>query len=252
MSLKISAADLRQITNEAISSAQRELAARKEQVLRSVMDHLRVDVIAGRQHSVAMSLKSGVDFETGAGTGQVLRADQLIGVAALVYQECSVFGPTLEYWSSTETTMYNERYAVSGFNIVLHWTDVEDLLTKLDSVSQNVTARSIRDGIVAAQSAIADKAASILGQLKDKAATQARAGKDWAIVMSLKAGADFECPSGKIIRQIQPEWLGPVAKAVWDACADFKPSFEYWSRQESDYRDEGSWTVEGVNIIIHW
>ena len=69
--------------------------------------------------------------------------------------------------------------------------------------------------------------------------------------MSLKPGTDFETPAGKSIRNIEVSWLGPVAKAVWDACQSFKPSFEYWSHQESDGRGD-SWTVEGINIIIHW
>jgi hypothetical protein len=42
--------------------------------------------------------------------------------------------------------------------------------------------------------------------------------------MSLKAGVDFEGPSRVPISQITPAWLGPVAKAVWDACADFNPT----------------------------
>ena len=47
-----------------------------------------------------------------------------------------------------------------------------------------------------------------------------------------------------------PAWLGPVAKAVWDACANFNPTFDYWSRQEGDQRD--SYSVEGINIVVHW
>jgi hypothetical protein len=68
--------------------------------------------------------------------------------------------------------------------------------------------------------------------------------------MSLKAGVDFERPSSVPLSQITPAWLGPVAKAVWEACANFKPTFEYWSRQEGDQRD--SYTVEGINIVVHW
>lgn len=49
---------------------------------------------------------------------------------------------------------------------------------------------------------------------------------------------------------LKPEALGPVDRAVWDACEDFSPTLEYWSREEGDQRD--SYTVSGFNIVIHW
>jgi|GEM_PF-1283319 len=246
--ITITPSDLRRLTEEAISSAKRELSAKKDQIFRSAMQQLKADVTAGRNFSVAMSLKSGNDY-TGGTSARSLRPEQLTGVAALIYNECKAFAPTLEYWSRVEGSQRDE-YTVDGFNIVLHWTTVDDLLAKLGTLGDETTAKAVRDGIAAAQSAIADKAASILGQLKDKASIQARAGKSWAIVMSLKSGVDFTCPPASRITQIQPEWLGPVAKAVWDACASFAPTFEYWSREEGDQRD--SYTVEGINVIVHW
>ena len=153
-----------------------------------------------------MSLRSGDDYASDAGKGQVLRPDQLIGVAALLFGEFQTFAPTIEYWSKVESD-YRETYTVSGFNIVLHWTDVNDLLAKLALVNQNDTARLIRNGIIAAQAEITRGASAILSQLGDRTSAQARDGKNWAIVMSLKAGTDFECPSGMTIRQIQAGWL---------------------------------------------
>ncbi|MBS1990068.1 MAG: hypothetical protein JSS86_25520 [Cyanobacteria bacterium SZAS LIN-2] len=240
--------DLRRLTEEAIASAKRELSDKKDQIFRAAMQQLKADVTAGRNFSVAMSLKNGVDY-TGASSSRALRPEQLTGVAALIYEACKAFAPTLEYWSRVEGSQRDE-YVVDGFNIVLHWTTVEDLLAKLGTLGDDTTARAVREGIQAAQSAIADKAAAILGQLKEKATIQARSGKSWAIVMSLKSGVDFTCPSGSRVTQIQPQWLGPVAKAVWDACQAFAPTFEYWSREEGDQRD--SYTVEGINIVVHW
>jgi len=246
--ITITPSDLRRMTEEAITSAKRELSDKKDKIFRSAMQQLKADVTAGRNYSVAMSLKNGTDY-TATSSSRNLRPEQLTGVAALIYNECKAFAPTLEYWSRVEGCQRDE-YVVDGFNIVLHWTTVDDLLNKLGTLGDDTTAKAVREGIQAAQSAIADKAASILGQLKDKASIQARAGKSWAIVMSLKSGTDFTCPSGSRITQIQPEWLGPVAKAVWDACASFAPTFEYWSREEGDQRD--SYTVEGINVIVHW
>jgi hypothetical protein len=247
--VQITPADLRRITEEAISSAQREIADKKDKIFRAAMQQLKADVTAGRQFSVAMSLKGGSDYENSTRSGKTLRPEQLTGVAALVYEKCRAFNPTLEYWSRVEGDQ-RDSYTVEGFNIVLHWSNVDDLLAKLGALNDDTTARAIREGILAAQAAIADKAAGILGQLKEKATIQARSGKSWAIVMSLKAGTDFQCPGGSRITQIQPQWLGPVAKAVWEACSSFAPTFEYWSREEGDQRD--SYTVEGINIIVHW
>ena len=238
------------MTEEAISSAQRETVAKTDQIFRAAMQQLKAEVTAGRQFSVAMSLKSGADYDLATTrSGKSLRPEQLSGVAALVFARCRVFEPTLEYWSRVEGSQRDE-YTVDGFNIVLHWSNVEDLLNKLGTLNDDGIARSIREGIQLAQEAIADKAASILSQLKEKATIQARSGKSFAIVMSLKAGTDFQCPTGARVTQIQVEWLGPVAKAVWDACASFAPTFEYWSRVEGSQRDE--YTVEGINIIVHW
>ncbi|MBA4073852.1 MAG: hypothetical protein C0508_02355 [Cyanobacteria bacterium PR.023] len=244
--LTFTVSDLQTITAEAITSAQRQLAERNEQIFRNAMQQLKTDVASGRQFSVAMSLKNGTDYE---GKGKILRPEQLTGIAALVYAKCQVFEPTLEYWSRYEGDQ-RDGYTVEGFNIVLHWSNVDDLLAKLSTLNDDTTISAIRQSIEAAQSAITDKAASILTQLKDRATAQARSGKSWAIVMSLKAGVDFEKPSHVPLPQITAAWLGPVAKVVWEACAKFNPTFEYWSRQEGDQRD--SYTVEGINIVVHW
>ncbi|MDQ5935421.1 MAG: hypothetical protein QG574_2727 [Cyanobacteriota bacterium erpe_2018_sw_21hr_WHONDRS-SW48-000092_B_bin.40] len=244
--LTFTVSDLQTITAEAITSAQRQLAERNEQIFRNAMQQLKTDVASGRQFSVAMSLKNGTDYE---GKGKILRPEQLTGIAALVYAKCQVFEPTLEYWSRYEGDQ-RDGYTVEGFNIVLHWSNVDDLLAKLSTLNDDTTISAIRQSIEAAQSAITDKAASILTQLKERATAQARSGKSWAIVMSLKAGVDFEKPSHVPLPQITAAWLGPVAKVVWEACAKFNPTFEYWSRQEGDQRD--SYTVEGINIVVHW
>ena len=244
--LTFTVSDLQKITAEAITSAQRQLAEKSEQIFGHAMQQLKADVSSGRQYSVAMSLKNGTDYEN---KGKVLRPEQLTGTAALVYAKCLVFAPTLEYWSRYEGDQ-RDGYTVDGFNIVLHWSNVDDLLAKLTTLNDDTTVNAIRQSIEAAQSAIADKAASILSQLKERATAQARAGKSWAIVMSLKAGVDFESPSHTPVSQITEAWLGPVAKAIWQACAKFNPTFEYWSRQEGDQRD--SYTVEGINIVVHW
>jgi hypothetical protein len=244
--LTFTVSDLQTITAEAISSAQRQLAERNEQIFGNAMQQLKTDVAAGRQFSVAMSLKNGTDYES---KGRILRPEQLTGTAAQVYAKCQVFEPTLEYWSRYEGDQ-RDGYTVDGFNIVLHWSNVDDLLAKLSTLNDDTTISAIRQSIEAAQSAIADKAASILSQLKERATAQARSGKSWALVMSLKAGVDFERPSRAPLAQITPAWLGPVAKAVWEACSNFNPTFEYWSRQEGDQRD--SYTAEGINIVVHW
>ena len=51
------------MTEEAISSAQRETVAKTDQIFRAAMQQLTAEVTAGRQFSVAMSLKSGADYD---------------------------------------------------------------------------------------------------------------------------------------------------------------------------------------------
>lgn len=110
--------DLQAITAEAISSAQRQLAEKSEQISRSAMQQLTNDVKAGRRSSVAMSLKAGVDYE--GRINNLLRPAQLTGVAALVYAKCLVFKPTLEHWSRQEGVQ-RDSWTVEGINIVVHW-----------------------------------------------------------------------------------------------------------------------------------
>lgn len=238
---------LRTITAQAIGAAQVVMTDKRKQLFGDAMRQLTVDVSAGRSHSVALSLKSGVDYD--ANRGKTLHPDSLTGAAALVYQDCQVFSPTLEYWSKVVGDQ-REPWTEEGFNIVLHWSDIDDLLSRLATFQDDDTAAKVRKAIQTAQSAVTEKAKDVLSQLNTRAMSQALAGKSWAIVMSLKAGTDFEAPSRAPITQITPEWLGPVAKAVWDACCDYKPTFEYWSRQEGDQREP--YTVEGINIVVHW
>ncbi|MBL0185502.1 MAG: hypothetical protein IPP97_07225 [Candidatus Obscuribacter sp.] len=238
---------LRTITAQAIGAAQVVMTDKRKQLFGDAMRQLTVDVSAGRSHSVAMSLRPDFDYE--AGRGKCLHPDKLTGVAALVYQDCQVFSPTLEYWSKVVGDQ-REPWTEEGFNIVLHWSDIEDLLSRLATLQDDDTAAKVRKAIQTAQNAVTDKAKDVLGQLNTRAMSQALAGKSWAIAMSLKAGTDFEAPSRAPITQITPDWLGPVAKAVWDACCDYHPTFEYWSRQEGDQREP--YTVEGINIVVHW
>ena len=50
--ITITPSDLRRMTEEAISSAKRELSAKKDQIFRSAMQQLKADVTAGRNFSV--------------------------------------------------------------------------------------------------------------------------------------------------------------------------------------------------------
>ncbi|MBK9202902.1 MAG: hypothetical protein IPL73_10790 [Candidatus Obscuribacter sp.] len=106
---------LRTITAQAIGAAQVVMTDKRKQLFGDAMRQLTVDVSAGRSHSVAMSLRPEFDYE--AGRGKCLHPDKLTGVAALVYQDCQVFSPTLEYWSKVVGDQ-REPWTEEGFNIV--------------------------------------------------------------------------------------------------------------------------------------
>jgi hypothetical protein len=247
--LQTNKAELRQITNAAIDAARRETSVKADSIFRSALDHLKVEVAANRNFAVVMSLKAGTDY-TATGSIRRLEPQALVGVAARVFKLCEVFDPTLEFWSR-EMGDQRDSWTEQGFNIVLHWQDADDLVNRVSRLGDATLAVSLKSTIEQIDRAVTDKVRSILDQLKEKAMVQAKSGKDWAIVMSLREGADFTRPQGaSSTAECKAEWLGPVAKAVWDACGDFKPELQFWSREEGDQRD--SWTVEGYNIVIHW
>jgi hypothetical protein len=250
--LEITRQELRKMTDEAIAGARREVADAANRIFQSALSHLKVELLAGRNYAVVMSLKAGVDYTeaTRGRTGKSCNPPSLTGTGALVFKMCEVFSPTLEFWTREEGDQ-RDSYTVEGFNIVLHWTDAADLLNRVERLGDTTLAGQLRAAIKQVEDAIADKVKRILAKLKETAAIQARAGKGWAIVMSIRNGTDFTRPDGVHRADVcKPEWLGPIAKAVWDACADFAPALEYWSREEGDQRD--SYTVDGFNIVIHW
>lgn len=246
--LKTNKGELRQLTNAAIEAARRETSGKADTIFSNAIDHLAVEVAANRNYAVVMSLSKGTDYDAASVRNRRLEPTALTGVAARVFQRCQVFEPTLEYWSRVEGSQRDE-YTVEGFNIVLHWKDGDDLIERVERLGDTTTATTLRAAIERIEKAVTDKVKAILEQLQNKAMVQAKAGKDWAIVMALKEGADFTRPAGSR-SDCKPEWLGPVAKAVWEACADYNPELQYWSRVEGSQRDE--YTVEGYNIVIHW
>jgi hypothetical protein len=243
--------NLRKITEAAIETAKRETGEKALGIFQRGLDHLKVEMLAGRTFAVVMSLKSGTDFDSSLiRNKKSLEPSQLAGTAARVFKLCEPFSPTLEYWSKIEGCQ-RDSYTVEGFNIVVHWTNADDLIARINGMGDKTLADSLKLAIQQAQSAVIDKAGAILNQLKAKALTQAAAGQDWAIVMSIKEGVDYHHPTGIAkSRTCKPEWLGPVAKAVWDACQNYKPELQYWSKTEGDQRD--SYEVYGFNIVIHW
>lgn len=250
--LKIQRQELRELTQAAIDAARRETVDKANAIFRTALAHLKAELAAGRSYAVVMSLKQGEDyvFPAGVRSTKSCKPDYLTGVAARVYKMCEVFDPTLEYWSRVEGSQRDE-YTVEGFNVVLHWTDADDLIARVGKLGDDSFARELRASIEAAEAVIADKVRQILAGLKAKATVQAKAGKDWAIVMSLKSGTDFTKPERSGEEVLKPEWLSPVAKAVFDACVDFNPTLEFWSREQSDMRNE-TWTETGFNLVIHW
>ena len=250
-SLSFSTGDLRAITARAVLAAQAQTDVSAMAIVKRALQQIKLEVAAGRTHALAMSLKLGSDIEiqSGKAAGKSVRqidSSALSGIAARVWQSLFVFTPTLEYWSREEGDQ-RDSYTVEGFNIVLHWSDSTDLLSRVEKLNDRCLGAELARIISETQTAICDKAANILSQLEGRASLQAKAGKTWAIVMSLTSGTDYMPPQGRA-KSISPNALGPGAKAVWDSCADFTPTLEYWSREEGQF---DSYIVDGFNIVIH-
>lgn len=97
------------------------------------------------------------------------------------------------------------------------------------------------------------KARGIIAQIPGRAETEALAGRNHAIVMALKYGADFDIDfeqrsndQHNCFRRVNPAGLSHAARLVYEYClgADLKPSFEFWH--------DGVGVNSGWNIVIHW
>ncbi len=244
---------LREVTGRAIAAAKQATAALTLSIRTAAFEKLRVEACAGRKYAVVMSLKEGHDYVAGsvARNSQFLKPESLVGVAATIYKEFAGFKRTLQYWSRVEGSQRDECI-VEGFNIVLEWTDADELIAAVEALGPGNNSAAIRQAIRQTEQAIAEKAKHILAQFEKTARLQAESGKNWAIVMSLKPGVDFTREVGSKLhaQAFDPAWLGPVAQAVYDACSEFETAFEFWSRVEGGQRDE--YTVEGFNLIVRW
>lgn len=89
------------------------------------------------------------------------------------------------------------------------------------------------------------KAEGIIEQIPRRAETEAAAGRDFAIVMSLKYN-EYETPSNGPAYISSATVGGKAALLVWRHCiqAGFKPELEAW--------DDGMGIKGGYNIVIHW
>lgn len=89
------------------------------------------------------------------------------------------------------------------------------------------------------------KAKLIVRQIPSRAKTEARLGRSFALLMSLKE-SDYVRPPESRADVCKPEWLKGAAALVWAECerAKINPSIQYW------YADEG--LRGGFNIVFHW
>ncbi len=239
--------DLLEMTASAVEAAKQASSEKCEAIIKHAFQQLKIEAAAGRRHAVVMSLEIGKDIAQPADGHGPFTAAALQGVAAKVWETLAVFEPTLEFWSKEEGQQ-RDPYTVQGYNIVLHWQNSDNLLTRAAKLSPAL--RETLEAVVReSNQKVQEAAAGVLSQLKQRAVAQAQAGKSWAIVMSLSPGKDFQMPPGKKVSQATANDLGPVATAVWEACSDFAPTLEYWSREEGQF---DSYAVEGLNIVIHW
>lgn len=90
------------------------------------------------------------------------------------------------------------------------------------------------------------KAGLILAQVPHRAKTEARAGRNFAIVMSIKH-SDYTQPHENYdYNSCYPVWLTGAARIVFDRCNEIglRPTIEFWH--------DGVGVESGFNIVIHW
>lgn len=244
---------LQKATQQAIAAAKQASATLAQKVFASALEKLRIEVCAGRKFAVVMSLTEGTDYTTGsvARNSQVLNPANLIGTAASIYQQFAGFRRTLQYWSRM-AGCFRDDYEIHGFNIVLEWTDADELIGQIEKLGPGNNAAAIRQAIRDIEQEVADKAKQIVAHFAKAAHAQANAEKRWAIMMSLSPGVDYIRPDGCTLRAeaFDPAWLGPVAQTVFDACEGFNTAFEFWSKMEGCGRDD--YEIHGFNLVVRW
>lgn len=244
--LGIDLASLQALTRDAIAAATGN-DDKTNAVIERIRQQVRIEVLAGRTHAVAMGLKLDTDYRKGYGSA--VDASSLMGLAASVFQRCAPLKPTVDYWTRREGDG-RESWTVEGCNIVLHWATPEEACQGISTMGDAHLAESILRTIREARADLECKAKAILAQLPERVRLQGLAGKNFGLVMSVKEGVDYTRPYGSSRHVCQPEWLSPVAAAVWEACGAFRPTLEYWSRRGGVQWDETF--EEGFDIVVHW
>jgi hypothetical protein len=208
----------------------------------------------GRGSVTVMTLKAGTGYDPKSERDGKLEKEALIGIAARVFKRCEPFAPTLERYSTFHIDSRDgEEHREQGFNLVIHWG--QDMIARLDQLGIDALAAAVRDTVEEIEHAVATASKAILDKLEAEANAQAKANQDSAIAMVLKRDQDFHPPAAAPLdlKHCEVSWLGPVASAVWEACADLNPTLECWSMDGGvDRTGERNCPERGVNIVIHW
>lgn len=90
------------------------------------------------------------------------------------------------------------------------------------------------------------KAKHIIEQIPGRCMMEASAGRNHAVVMSLKYYNDYEQPPGSAGCSCRPEWFKLASGLVWDFCSKsgLNPTLESWH--------DGVGIESGYNIVVHW
>ncbi len=90
------------------------------------------------------------------------------------------------------------------------------------------------------------KAELVISQISLRCKTEAVAGRNYAIVMSIRNHEDYQPPAGESWAKCEPTWLKGAGKIVYEYCEEsrLKPTIEFWYAETGgDY---------GFNIVVHW
>lgn len=118
------AAKLSPALRENLEAVVREINQKVQESAASVLSLLKQRAVAqaqtGKSWAFVMSLSPGKDFQVPPGKKVSQASAKDLGpVATAVWEACSDFAPTLEYWS-LEEDQFNSC-TVEGLNMVIHW-----------------------------------------------------------------------------------------------------------------------------------
>jgi hypothetical protein len=236
--------ELRTMVNRAVAFATGTDEMTNSFIAKAVMQ-VRDAVLAGDCRAVIMVLRRQVEFTTLSSSAPVDR-EALFGQAALVFDRLAPLKPKVEHWE----TPYGDGISTEGWNLVVAWATPAEASHGIYQMGFVEIAEAINSVIRERRMLIEAAAKLVLYRFHDSARYGYLAKVRSATVMCLRRDEDFNLPPGVNTEDCKPEWLNPVAAAVFAACEPFKPRLAL--RRGNSKNEWEPIPPDGLDIVIEW